>query len=154
MVTKEGGLEWIIEKIRRSIRGEKTAEVGISALVSLADVAVANNTVAIIISGPVAKELSTHYKVDPRRSASLLDTFSCVFQGFIPYGAQLLVAAGFTAGSISPLEIMPFLWYQFILAIVALISIYIPFTKSSDPWNFEYDVPESKVAEAKAEQNL
>lgn len=154
MVTKEGGLEWIIEKIRRSIRGEKTAEVGISALVSLADVAVANNTVAIIISGPVAKELSTHYKVDPRRSASLLDTFSCVFQGFIPYGAQLLVAAGLTAGSISPLEIMPFLWYQFILAIVALISIYIPFTKSSDPWNFEYDVPESKVAEAKAEQNL
>ena len=154
MVTKEGGLEWVIQKIRKSIRGEKTAEVGISALVGLADVAVANNTVAIIITGPVAKELCNNYKVDPRRSASLLDTFSCVFQGFIPYGAQLLIAAGFSAGAVSPIEIMPFLWYQFILAIVALISIYVPFTRASDPWNFEYDVPESKVEEVKAQQNL
>lgn len=152
MVTKEGGLEWVIQKIRKSIKGEKSAEVGISALVGLADVAVANNTVAIIITGPVAKELCNNYKVDPRRSASLLDTFSCVFQGFIPYGAQLLIAAGFAGGAVSPIQVMPFLWYQFILAIVALVSIYVPFTKANDPWNFEYDVPESKVEEAKAHQ--
>lgn len=151
MVTKEGGLEWVIQKIRKSIRGEKTAEVGISALVGLADVAVANNTVAIIITGPVAKELCNNYKVDPRRSASLLDTFSCVFQGFIPYGAQLLIAAGFSGGAVSPIEIMPFLWYQFILAIVAIVSIYVPFTKAKDPWNFEHDVPESKVGDLQAE---
>lgn len=151
MVTREGGLEWVIQKIRKSIRGEKTAEVGISALVGLADVAVANNTVAIIITGPVAKELCNNYKVDPRRSASLLDTFSCVFQGFIPYGAQLLIAAGFAGGAVSPIEIMPFLWYQFILAIVAIISIYVPFTKAKDPWNFEHDVPESKVGDLQAE---
>lgn len=154
MVTKEGGLEWVIQKIRKSIRGEKTAEVGISALVGLADVAVANNTVAIIITGPVAKELCNNYQVDPRRSASLLDTFSCVFQGFIPYGAQLLIAAGFSAGAVSPIEIMPFLWYQFILAIVAIISIYIPFTKAKDPWNFEHDIPQSKVGDLKAEEGL
>lgn len=154
MVTREGGLEWVIQKIRKSIRGEKTAEVGISAVVGLADVAVANNTVAIIITGPVAKELCNNYKVDPRRSASLLDTFSCVFQGFIPYGAQLLIAAGFAGGAVSPIEIMPFLWYQFILAIVAIISIYVPFTKAKDPWNFEHDVPESKVGDLQAEEGL
>lgn len=150
MVTKEGGLEWVVQKIRKSIKGEKSAELGISALVGTLDAAVANNTVAIIISGPVAKELSTAYRVDPRRSASLLDTFSCVMQGFIPYGAQLLIAAGFAGGAVSPIQVMPFLWYQFILAIVAIISIFVPFTKAKDPWNYEYDVPEAKVEEAKA----
>lgn len=141
MVTKEGGLEWIILKIRKLIKGEKSAELGIAGLVSLVDCAVANNTVAIIITGPVAKELSTHYKVDPRRSASLLDTFSCVFQGLIPYGAQILIAAGLTGGAISPFDIIPFLWYQFILAIVAIISIYVPFTKAKTAWDFEKDMP-------------
>lgn len=149
MVTKEGGLEWMVQKIRKSIKGKKSAELGISALVAGLDAAVANNTVAIIISGPVAKELCNNYKVDPRRSASLLDTFSCVMQGFIPYGAQLLIAAGFSEGAVSPIEVMPFLWYQFILGIVALLSIYVPFTRAKDKWNFEYDVPESKVEDAK-----
>lgn len=152
MVQKEGGLDWLIGKIQKSIKGEKSAEAGISALVALADAAVANNTVAIIISGPIAKELSNTYKVDPRRSASLLDTFSCVMQGFIPYGAQLLIAASFTAGALSPIEIMPYLWYQFILAIVAIISIVVPYTAAKDKWNYEYDVPESEVAKVKAER--
>lgn len=151
LVTKEGGLQWVVEKIKKSIKGRKSAEVGISALVGVLDAAVANNTVAIIIAGPVAKELCNNYKVDPRRSASLLDTFSCVMQGFIPYGAQLLIAAGFSAGAVSPIQVMPFLWYQFILGIVAIISIFIPFADSKDKWNFEYDLPESKVAAAKAE---
>ncbi len=149
MVTKEGGLEWVVQKIKKSIRGQKSAELGISALVGVLDAAVANNTVAIIISGPVAKEMCNTYEVDPRRSASLLDTFSCVMQGFVPYGAQLLIAAGFSNGAVNPVQVMPFLWYQFILAIVAIASIYIPFTKAKDTWNFEYDVPESKVEEAK-----
>lgn len=153
MVTKEGGIEWIIQKIKKSISGSKSAEAGIAALVGLADVAVANNTVAIIIAGPVAKEMCNEYKVDPRRSASLLDSFSCVAQGFIPYGAQLLIAAGFTnemANPVSPVEIMPYLWYQYILVVIALISIVIPFSADKDLWNFEYDVPTSKVEEAKA----
>lgn len=145
MVNKEGGIDWIIEKIRKSIKGEKSAEAGISVLVALIDAAVANNTVAIIISGPIAKEMCNTYKVDPRRSASLLDTFSCVMQGFIPYGAQLLIAAGFTEGLLSPVQVMPYLWYQFVLAIVAIISIAVPFTAAKDKWNFEHDLPESQV---------
>lgn len=145
MVTKEGGLDWIIEKVRKSIKGPKSAELGIASLVSLADVAVANNTVAIIISGKIAKELSSVYKVDPRRAASLLDAFSCVMQGLIPYGAQLLIAAGFSNGAVSPVEIIPFLWYQFIFGVLALISIYVPFTKAKDPWNFDHDLPQTEV---------
>lgn len=148
LVTKAGGLEWLIQKIKKLIKGEKSAELGISALVSLADVATANNTVAIIITGPVAKEICNEYKVDPRRSASLLDTFSCVMQGVIPYGAQILIAAGYSNGLVSPMEIIPYLWYQLILGVLAIISIYIPYTKAKDRWNFEHDLPESKVSEA------
>lgn len=148
LVTKAGGLEWLIQKIKKLIKGEKSAELGISALVSLADVATANNTVAIIITGPVAKEICNEYKVDPRRSASLLDTFSCVMQGVIPYGAQILIAAGYSNGLVSPMEIIPYLWYQLILGVLAIISIYIPYTKTKDRWNFEHDLPESKVSEA------
>ena len=145
MVRKEGGIEWIIQKTKNFLGGEKSAEVGTSVLVSLLDAAVANNTVAIIIAGPVAKEFSNEFKVDPRRTASLLDTFSCVMQGFIPYGAQVLIAAGLTEGAVAPFQIMPYFWYQFILAIVALISIWVPFTKPKEAWNFEYDMRQDEA---------
>src|SRR5574344_1473616 len=145
MVTKEGGINWIISKIKKFAKGEKSGELGIAALVSMADIAVANNTVAIIISGPIAKEMCNEYKIDPRRSASLLDSFSCVFQGLVPYAAQVLIAAGFTNGAVAPFQLMPFFWYQFILGIICIISIFIPFTAAKDKWNFEYDMPESKV---------
>ena len=144
MVTKEGGLQWILEKIKGKIKDKKSAEIGIAALVSLTDMATANNTVAIIIDGPIAKEISREYKVDPRRSASLLDTFSCVFQGMIPYGAQLLIAVSATKGAVSPFQVMPLLWYQQILAVIALLSIYFPFADGlikKQPWNYETDKP-------------
>ena len=147
MVSKEGGINWIIEKIKKIARGEKSGEFGIAMLVSLADIAVANNTVAIIISGPIAKKMCNEYKIDPRRSASLLDAFSCVFQGIVPYAAQVLIATSFSKGKVAPFQIMPYFWYQFILGIVAIISIYIPFTKAKDKWNFEYDMVESKLKE-------
>lgn len=146
MVTKEGGINWIISKIKKFAKGEKSGELGIAALVSLADIAVANNTVAIIISGPIAKKMCKEYKIDPRRSASLLDTFSCVFQGIVPYAAQVLIAASFTKGAVAPFQIMPYFWYQFILGVVSIVSIYVPFTAAKDKWNFEYDMAESKVA--------
>lgn len=92
MVTQHGGLQWILEKIQSVVKSEKSAQIGISAIAAAADMAVANNTVAIIITGPIAKELSRKYKVDPRKSASLLDIWTCIFQGFIPYGAQILLA--------------------------------------------------------------
>ena len=123
MVADEGGINWIISKIKILATDLRTGELGIGLLVCLADICVANNTVAIIISGPIAKKMSREFEIDPRRSASLLDTFSCVFQGIIPYSAQVLIAAGFTGGALAPFELIPFFWYQFILGILALISI-------------------------------
>lgn len=143
MVSKNGGIDWLVQKIRSFARGQKSAEVSIALLTALTDAATANNTVAIIIDGPVAKEISNDFKIDPRRSAALLDTFSCVMQGIIPYGAQILIAAGLTkelgAGAVSPMEIIPFLWYQGILAIFAISSIFIRYADPSGEWDFEKD---------------
>ena len=126
MVAEEGGINWIISKIKIFATDLRTGELGIGLLVSLADICVANNTVAIIISGPIAKKMSREFGIDPRRSASLLDTFSCVFQGIIPYSAQVLIAAGFSEGAVAPFELVPFFWYQFILGVITLISILAP----------------------------
>lgn len=156
MVTHNGGINWLIGSLRGMMKGNKSAQVGIAALVSLADCATANNTVAIVLSGSMAKEISHEYKVDPRRTASLLDVFSCVFQGIIPYGAQLLSAAALTTAygvAINPTDIIPNLWYCWVLAIVGIASIFFPFadgTCRKDPWNWEYDVAESGVAAKKA----
>ena len=143
MVSKNGGIDWLVQKIRSFARGQKSAEVSIALLTALTDAATANNTVAIIIDGPVAKEISNDFKIDPRRSAALLDTFSCVMQGVIPYGAQILIAAGLTkelgAGAVSPMEIIPFLWYQGILAIFAIASIFIRYADPSGDWDFDKD---------------
>lgn len=148
MVAENGGIAWILVKIQKLIRGRKSAEIGISALVSLTDIATANNTVAIVISGPVAKEMSQKYKVDPRRVASLLDTWSCVWQGILPYGAQVLVACSLTAGVVNPVGMIPRLWYPLLLGIFALASIFVPFTNffiRKKPWNWDEgaeEVPE------------
>ena len=154
MIAHNGGITWLIEKLRGMMKGNKSAQVGVAALVSLADCATANNTVAIIVSGNVARDISREYKVDPRRTASLLDVFSCVFQGIIPYGAQLLTAATLTTLNydivMSPVEIVPYMWYCWILAAFGLLSIFVPYadgTCRKDPWNWEYDVAESGVAE-------
>ena len=156
MIAHNGGITWLIEKLRGMMKGNKSAQVGVAALVSLADCATANNTVAIIVSGNVARDISREYKVDPRRTASLLDVFSCVFQGIIPYGAQLLTAATLTTLNydivMSPAEIVPYMWYCWILAAFGLLSIFVPYadgTCRKDPWNWEYDVAESGVAEKK-----
>lgn len=142
MVTENGGLEWLIRKIKRFIRGEKTAEIGIATISSLADCAIANNTIAIIITGGIARELCEKYHVDPRKSASLLDIWACVFQGFLPYGAQILLAVSLTADTskLSPLDVIPLLWYQMLLALFAILSIFIPYDRlliKKHPWNFK-----------------
>lgn len=147
MVNKEGGLDFINDKVLSFVKSKRSAEIGICLIVFLMDIAIANNTVAILIAGPVAKKLSNDYKLDPRRAASLLDIFSCVGQGIIPYGIQLLLAAKFTEGLLAPVDIMPYLFYQFLLAAFAIISIFVRFTESKDPWNYEYDMPESQVLE-------
>ena len=121
MITYYGGIAWLIEKLQKTIRSSHTAQLGIAVLVSLVDCATANNTVAIIVSGDVAKKISARFHVDPRKSASLLDIFSCVFQGIIPYGAQMLMAAGL--GHVSPIEIMQYLYYPYLLGAGALLAI-------------------------------
>ena len=157
LIAHNGGIVWLIEKLRGMMHSGKSAQLGITALVSLADCATANNTVAIILCGGVAKDMSREFRVDPRRTASLLDVFSCVFQGIIPYGAQLLMAASLTAATydiaISPTEIVPYMWYCWILAVFGLLSVFVPYADRicrRDPWNWEYDVPESGVAAKKA----
>ena len=156
MVTHNGGIEWLVQTLGKMMKGNKSSQIGIAALVSLADCAVANNTIAIILSGPMAKKMAKAHKVDPRRTASLLDVFSCVFQGIIPYGAQLLSASSLTAAygvAISTVEIIPNIWYCWILAVVAVASIFIPFADGitrKDPWNYEYDCAESGVEAKKA----
>ncbi|MBQ7758657.1 Na+/H+ antiporter NhaC family protein, partial [Anaerotignum sp.] len=159
LIAHNGGIVWLIEKLGSMMKGQKSAQLGIAALASATDCATANNTVAIIISGNIAKDMSREYKVDPRRTASLLDIFSCVFQGIIPYGAQLLVAASLANATltdpsltITPVHVVPYMWYCWILAIFGLISIFVPFADGicrKDPWNWEFDVAESGVAEKK-----
>ncbi len=151
MVTKNGGLEWLLAKIQTFIKGPKSAQIGIAALTAAADMATANNTVAIIIVGPIAKGIAQEYKVDPRKTASILDITSCIVQGAIPYGAQLLSAGSLAAVAgfvVSPVEIITLLWYQWILAIALIISFIFPFADGlmkKDPWNWEHDMAESKV---------
>lgn len=152
MVTEAGGIEWIVQKISGFAKDVKSAELSVAIMTLLTNAATANNTVAIIISGPVAKKISTDFKVDPRRTASILDTFSCVMQGFIPYGAQVLIAASFTndlgADAIAPMQILPYFWYQFLLCAFAIVSIFIRYSDAKVPWNFEHDLPEDKVNNA------
>ncbi len=140
----------MVQKISGFAKDVKSAEFSIALLTLVTDAATANNTVAIIIDGPVAKEISRDFQVDPRRSASLLDAFSCVMQGIIPYGAQILIAAGLTkelgAAAVSPVEIIPFLWYQGLLAVFALASIFIRYADPKDKWDFEKDMPVSSSA--------
>lgn len=129
VVRKGGGITYLVRSITKHVRTRKGAECSISMLVALANCFTANNTVAILSVSSITKNLSERYKVDRRRAASLLDIFSCVMQGILPYGAQLLIAGGLAA--ISPLDIIPFLYYPFLLAIVALFSIF--FTKGQKP---------------------
>ncbi len=121
-----GGFEALLNFIRRVFRGKRGGQLGVAALVALMDVATANNTVAIVIAGPIARDMREEYGISAGRTASLLDTFSCVMQGIIPYGAQILVAltACTTMGySISAFDIIPLLFYPYILCVVSLLFI-------------------------------
>lgn len=121
LVKEYGGIQFVLNVIRKGIKGQRGAELGIAGLALVVDACTANNTVAIVMAGPIAKEISDENNVDPKRSASLLDIFSSVGQGMIPYGAQLLSAA--TLASLSPVEIMPYLYYPVLMAVSALAFI-------------------------------
>ena len=123
LVKENGGIRYILGFIRTRIKGEKGAELGIASLALLVDMCTANNTVAIVMSGPIAKEISDEFEVDKKRSASLLDIFSSVGQGLIPYGAQLLTAAALTG--LTPFDIMPYLYYPILMAVSAICFIFL-----------------------------
>ena len=122
LIRFNGGVDYIIDVLTRRINGKKGAEMCIAALVSIANVCTANNTIAIITVGPLANDIATKYGVDKRKSASILDTFSCVVQGIIPYGAQMLMAA--KLASLSPLSIIEYLYYPLGILVMALFSIF------------------------------
>lgn len=123
MVEKEGGIDWLLQKISKIIKGRKSAELGIAAMTSLTNMATANNTVAILIASPIAKDISERYEVDPKRTASLLDIFACIFQGILPYGAQMLFACALMENLNSPFQVITKCWYQYILMLFAVLSI-------------------------------
>lgn len=122
MIRANGGIDYIISIITRHVSSKRGAELTIAFLVSLVDICTANNTVAILTVGGISKQIGDKYGVDKRKAASILDTFSCCVQGLIPYGAQLLMAAGLA--KINPVSIVPYLYYPFLIGVFALLSIF------------------------------
>jgi Na+/H+ antiporter NhaC len=132
LMQKEGGLQWLIERIYSVTRllkvgRQRAGELGISFLVLFANLFVANNTVAIILSGDMAREVAKEYGVDPKRAAALMDIFSCIVQGLIPYGAQLLLAC--SIAKLSPVELIGNIYYCWVLAIFAILAIVFRFPR-------------------------
>lgn len=128
LVKEYGGFDALLHVVTKIFRGKKGGQLGAGLLVGVMDIATANNTVAIVMANPIAKQMSKEYGFSPRKTASILDTFSCIFQGIIPYGAQMLVllSAADTLGySVSAFDIMPFLFYQFCLALSSLLFIFV-----------------------------
>lgn len=123
VIRRTHGIQYLLQKLTHRINGRKGAELSIAGLVTLTNFCTANNTIAILTVGPIAKEISSHYGVDPRRSASILDTFGSFAQGLIPYGAQMLIACGLSEQN--PLEVIPHLYYPYLLGIIAILNILI-----------------------------
>ncbi len=124
LVRHNGGIAFIVERMSRHIHSTRMGELSIAFLVFLTNLCTANNTIAILTVGPIAKEISDQCGIDPRRSASILDTFSCLAQSLIPYGAQLLIASGLA--EVNPVGIMPYLYYPFVMGACALFAILVP----------------------------
>ena len=122
-----GGFDALLSFIRSLFHGKKGGQLGMGLLVGAMDIPTANNTVAIVMANPIAKEMSQEYDITPKRAACLLDTFSCIFQGVIPYGAQMLVAISAAAElgfALSAFQIMQYLFYPYLLLVSSVIAIY------------------------------
>ena len=131
LIREFGGFEALLAFIRRVFKGRVGGRLGVGLLVGAMDIATANNTVAIVMAGPIAREISEEYNITPKESASLLDTFSCVFQGVIPYGAQMLVAISASGGAVSAFQIMSCLYYPYLLAAASIVYILVGAGKKS-----------------------
>ena len=127
IVKQQGGIDFIIKRLTRHVNTKRGAELSIAALVSLVNLCTANNTVAILTVGGISKHIGDRYGVDNRKAASILDTFSCMTQGLIPYGAQILMAAGLA--QLNPISIVPYLYYPLAIGIAALLAILLRYPK-------------------------
>ena len=127
LIRYNGGIDYLLRHLTRGISGKRGAELTIAILVSVANLCTANNTIAILTTGKVSREITKQYGLDPRKTASILDTFSCFVQGLIPYGAQLLLAS--KLAGVSPIDIVPNLYYPFIMGGCALLSILLRFPR-------------------------
>nr|WP_309099159.1 Na+/H+ antiporter NhaC family protein [Fredinandcohnia onubensis] len=127
IIQHNGGIQWLLNFVTSKIKTKKGAELGIAGLVSVTDLATANNTISIIITGPLAKNIADEYQIDPRKSASILDIFSSSWQGLVPYGGQMLVSSGLAA--ISPLSILAYSYYPIAILICGIIAILIGFPR-------------------------
>jgi len=128
LIREYGGFTALLYWIKSVFKGQKGGQIGMGLLVGAMDIATANNTVAIVMANPIAKEIAEEYGISPKKTASILDTFSCIFQGIIPYGAQMLVALSAVnalGGQVSAFEVMPFLFYQFLLLVSSIIFIFV-----------------------------
>ncbi|VXC26892.1 Na+/H+ antiporter NhaC family protein [Maribacter litoralis] len=123
LVTYNGGIEFILLKIKTFVKSKKSAQFGIAALVSTINMAIANNTVSIIISGPIAKSINDEYALENKQTASILDVFACITQGLLPYGAQVLMILSFANGSISYIDLVSNTWYLLLLLISTILFI-------------------------------
>ena len=129
IIRVNGGIDYIINLLTRRIDGRRGAEFSIAALVALANICTANNTIAIITTGSIARDIASHFGVDPRKSASILDTFSCIVQGILPYGAQLLMASGLAGISVA--SIIGYLYYPLALLFFAIAAIIFRFPRQA-----------------------
>jgi Na+/H+ antiporter NhaC len=127
IIRQNGGIDFIIRHLTRHVHSKRGAELAIGGLVSFVNVCTANNTVAILTVGSISKQIGDRYGVDNRKAASILDTFSCMIQGVIPYGAQLLMAAGLA--QLNPVSIIPYLYYPLAIGVAALLSILLRYPK-------------------------
>ena len=127
LIREYGGFDALLCSIKKIFRGKKGGQLGMGVLVGVLDIATANNTVAIVMANPIAKEIAKEYNINPKKSASILDTFSCVFQAILPYGAQMLVALSAASSlgiQISALDIMSKLFYPYLLCVSSLVVIW------------------------------
>ena len=127
VIRHNGGIDWLVDILTRRIGGKRGAELSIAALVSLANVCTANNTIAILTTGHIAKDITGRFGLDPRKTASILDTFSCMTQGLLPYGAQMLMASGLAA--VSSLDIIKWLFYPYTMGAFAILAILLRYPK-------------------------
>jgi Na+/H+ antiporter NhaC len=127
MVRQAGGIQFLLNKANKFISGYRSSQLGVGLLVSGVNSAIANNTVSIVVTGPVAKDISQRYHIDKRKTAAILDIFACIVQGLLPYGAQILIMLSFTKGEVSYLEVLPYAWYLYLLLFFTVLAIVTPF---------------------------